>query len=134
MSELSEVEYKIIDLVLQGLEKTAIAKQLGISRSWLYTVLNKTHVQLELERRRNELKKTANDKIVTNVCTLVDNMLDMAMNSSDQRVKYNANKYLLDRILGSPTTAKEDKGIDTDNKTTNAVDLKKEIEALKVIK
>ena len=135
MPEVTELESKIVDMVMQGIEKTKIAKNLGVSRSWLYKILNKSEVIAELESRRKQLRKTACDKITNNVNHLVDNMLEMANNSSDNRVRFNANKYLLDRVLGTPVSAYKEDIVDNDaNKEKDANTLKKEIDDIKKLR
>lgn len=61
-------------------------------------------------------------------------VINLAINSTDQRVKLQAIKYLMDRALGTPTIAKEDVNNidDKDNKDTNT--LKKEIDDIKNLK
>lgn len=61
-------------------------------------------------------------------------MFDLAYKSSDQRVKYNAIKYLLDRSLGVPTTAKEEDNSDDKEKNKDVNDLKKDLEEIKSLK
>ena len=133
MPEITELQSKIIDMVLEGYEKTKIAKELNIARSWLYKILDKPEVKAELEARRAHLRKSANDKITGKVNTLADEMLKLATTSTDQRVKYNAIKYLLDRSLGVPTAAKDTAEVVDDIKT-NGNDLKKELDELKNLK
>ena len=121
MSNVSEMQSNVIDLMLEGHKMTEIAKETGIYRSQLYRWLKNEEFKAELESRRAQLRKSANDKITGKVDYLADEMLKLAKESTDQRVKYNAIKYLLDRSLGVPTAAKED----------NSNQLKKELEDIK---
>lgn len=134
MSDINEIQSNVIDLILEGHKMTEIAKETGIYRSQLYRWLDKEEFKAELESRRAQLRKSAKDKITGQVNTLADEMLKLAMNSTDQRVKLQAIKYLMDRALGIPTAAKED--INThgkdNNKDTNT--LKKELEDIKNLK
>lgn len=134
MKGITEEQSQMIDLILEGKKMTEIAKELGIYRSQLYRWIDKQEIKAELEARRVQLRKSANNKITGQVGNLVDRMLDIAVNSTDSRVKYNAIKYLLDRALGTPAVAKEeDTGGDKDtNKDDNA--LKKEMEEIKNLK
>lgn len=131
MSSINEIQSNVIDLILEGHKMTEIAKETGIYRSQLYRWLNNEEFKAELESRRIQLRKSARDKITGKVNTLADEMLNLAMNSTDQRVKMQAIKYLLDRALGTPTIAKEEDSSDKDknNKDTNA--LKAEMEEIK---
>lgn len=135
MSSISEIQSNVIDLILEGHKMTEIAKETGIYRSQLYRWLNNTEFKAELETRRAQLRKSAKDKITGQVNTLADEMLNLAMNSTDQRVKYNAIKYLLDRSLGVPTAAKEDSSSnDTGDKSKDTNTLKKELDDIKNLK
>lgn len=137
MDFVSEQKSRMIDMIMEGRRMTEIAKELGIYRSQLYRWLKDEKVIAELEARRVQLRKNAKDKITGRVDFLTSEMLEMAANSTDQRVKFNAIKYLLDRSLGIPTVSKEDdKILDDNNKDKDANALKKELEdiKLKVIK
>ena len=132
MSNVSEMQGNVIDLMLEGHKMTEIAKETGIYWSQLYRWLKNEEFKAELESRRAQLRKSANDKITGKVDYLADEMLKLAKESTDQRVKYNAIKYLLDRSLGVPTAAKEDNsdpGDNNNNKDSNQ--LKKELEDIK---
>lgn len=132
MSDINEIQSNVIDLILEGHKMTEIAKETGIYRSQLYRWLDKKEFKAELESRRAQLRKSAKDKITGQVNTLADEMLKLAMNSTDQRVKLQAIKYLMDRALGVPTAAKEDNidhGDSDKNKDSNQ--LKKELEDIK---
>lgn len=134
MSSINEIQSNVIDLILEGHKMTEIAKETGIYRSQLYRWLNNEEFKAELESRRAQLRKSAKDKITGKVNTLADEMLNLAMNSTDQRVKMQAIKYLLDRALGTPTISKEDDntGDKGQNKDDNA--LKKDLEEIKNLK
>lgn len=132
MSNMEEIKSKVIDDILEGKKMTEIAKENGLYRSILYRWLKDDAFKAELEARRAQLRKSASDKITGRVNNLVDKMLDLAENSTDNRVKYNAIKYLLDRALGTPVAAKEDVnnvGNDKDNKDANT--LKQELDDIK---
>ncbi|MDB2089429.1 helix-turn-helix domain-containing protein [Clostridium paraputrificum] len=132
MSNVSEMQSNVIDLMLEGHKMTEIAKETGIYRSQLYRWLKNEEFKAELESRRAQLRKSANDKITGKVDYLADEMLKLAKESTDQRVKYNAIKYLLDRSLGVPTAAKEDNSNPGDNdKNKDSNQLKKELEDIK---
>lgn len=135
MNILSKQQSDMIDMILEGNTMTDIAKEIGVHRSTLYVWKDLDFVRAELEERRRQLRKAARDKITGRVNKCLDNLIDMADNSTDQRVKYNANKYLLDQCLGAPATVKEEKIIDgKDNKNADTNTLKKEIEDIKNLK
>lgn len=131
MPEITELQSKIIDMVLEGYEKTKIAKELNIARSWLYKILDKPEVKAEMEARRAQLRKAANDKITGKVGSLAEEMLDLALNATDQRVKLQAIKYLMDRALGTPTIAKDEDNASGNKDDKNKNDLKNDLEEIK---
>lgn len=134
MSDINEIQSNVIDLILEGHKMTEIAKETGIYRSQLYRWLDREAFKAELESRRAQLRKSAKDKITGQVNVLADEMLKMALNSTDQRVKLQAIKYLLDRSLGIPTAAKEDNKAPSDDKNKDTNTLKKELEDIKNLK
>lgn len=134
MSEVTDLQSKIIDLILEGHKMTDIAKETGVRRTQIYRWLDREEFKAELETRRAQLRKSARDKITGQVNVLADEMLKMALNSTDQRVKLQAIKYLLDRSLGIPTAAKEETVIDDTNKVNDNNTLKKELDDIKKLK
>lgn len=121
-------------MILEGTEKTKIAKELNIARSWLYKIIGKPEFKAELEARRAHVRKAARDKITGRVNKCLDNILDLADNSTDMRVKYNANKYIVDQVIGTPIGFKEDIIVSSDNPDKDTNTLKQEIADLKLIK
>ncbi|MGL5153093.1 MAG: helix-turn-helix domain-containing protein [Clostridium sp.] len=133
MSDINEVQSKVIDLILEGHKMTEIAKETGIYRSQLYRWLDKAEFKAELEARRAQLRKSAADKITGQVNTLADEMLKLAIKSTDQRVKLQAIKYLMDRALGIPAIMKDTTTTDTTSEI-NTNSLEKELEEIKKLK
>ena len=122
----------MIDLLLQGEQITDIAKIVGVNRSTIYVWKDKPYIKAELDRRRQDLKKTAHNLITRDICTYVDNIKDLANNSTDHRVRLQANKYLIDQCLGSPTAAKEETiNTDTGDKDKDSNTLKNELNEIK---
>jgi hypothetical protein len=62
-------------------------------------------------------------------------MKKLANSSTDIRVKFQANKYLIDQCLGSPSAAKEDSNNNSTGKeNADPNTLKKELEDIKNLK
>ena len=135
MNIITKEQSEMIDLILLGHSIPDIAKNvLKLHPSTLYSWLHKDSVVAELEERRKALRKAARDKITGNVNKCLDNMLDLANNSSDTRIRFQANKYILDQGRGIPKALIESvsKGVEDKEKDVNT--LKKEIENLKLVK
>lgn len=127
---------RMIDLLLSGVAVSEIAKVLNVSRQTIYAWKEITEVKAELERRRTHIKKTAQDKIISNVTTCIENMYDMANQKTDQRVRFQANKYIIDQALGSPSSSNKEQITSTglDNSVMDKNNLKEEIEDIKKLK
>lgn len=135
MSVINFDKDRMIDMLLSGINIAEIARTLNVSRQTIYAWKKEKEVEAELERRREQLKKSAQDKITNDIGTYVDNMKALACNSTDIRVKFQANKYLIDQCLGSPSAAKEENKISgegSEEKDTNT--LKKELDDIKNLK
>lgn len=135
MSVINLDKDRMIDMLLSGINIAEIARTLNVSRQTIYAWKKETEVEAELERRREQLKKSAQDKITNDICTYVDNMRELACNSTDIRVKFQANKYLIDQCLGSPSAAKvEDKTPGEGKEGGDPNTLKAELEDIKNLK
>lgn len=129
---LTEKHFEAIRYILEGKNTSEVAKLCNVSRTAIYNWLSDKDFKAELEERRSMLKKSAKDKITSKVDSLTDEMLKLAMNSTDQRVKLQAIKYLLDRALGVPTASKEDENTSSnDDKSKDTNTLKAELEDIK---
>ncbi|WP_252239001.1 helix-turn-helix domain-containing protein [Clostridium sp. VAP51] len=137
MSVINMDQDKMIDMILSGESIAEIARKLNVARSTIYTWKEKENIKAELESRRQQLKKTGQDKISSDICTYINNMKEMANQKTDNRVRFQANKYLIDQCLGSPTAAKEEvktsNGKDNPDKNTLKAELE-DIKNLKVVK
>lgn len=135
MNIITKEQSEMIDLILLGHSITDIAKNvLKLHPSTLYSWLHKDSVVAELEERRKALRKAARDKITGNVNKCLDNMLDLANNSSDTRIRFQANKYILDQAIGIPKALIESVSNGVEDKEKDVNTLKKEIENLKLVK
>jgi hypothetical protein len=80
------------------------------------------------------LKKVGREKIVQTVEKCVDNVIEIANSCSDPRVKLQANKYLIDQAIGSPSSSHKDDNEDDENKNVDTNQLKAELEDIKNLK
>lgn len=103
---LTEQQSEMIDYIIAGNSKTDTAKLIGVSRQTVYEWLKLNEVKQEKQKRLNDIKKEAKNKIATKVDNCIDVIYDIAMKSKDMRTKFQAAKYLCDQFIGSPTTEK----------------------------
>lgn len=134
MNIISKEQDMMIELILSGANITEIAKKIGCTRQSIYTWKDKPHIKAEIEARRYELKRSAHNNITKDICTYVDNIKDLACNSTDQRVRLQANRYLIDQCLGVPTAAKDESIITGDESNKDVNTLKQEMEQIKNFK
>ncbi|WP_252224590.1 MULTISPECIES: helix-turn-helix domain-containing protein [unclassified Clostridium] len=134
MSIINIDKDRMIDMLLSGISIAEIARKLNVSRQTIYAWKKEKEVEAELESRRQQLKKTGQDKISSDICTYIDNMKEMACQKTDNRVRFQANKYLIDQCLGSPTAAKEEVKTLNGKENTDTNTLKQEIEDIKNLK
>lgn len=101
---LTEEQSKMIELVIKGRNITDIAGIVHKSRTTIYNWLELDVVKEELENRRTEMKKAAKDRIATEANSCIDEIVDMAHNCKDNRIRFQANRYLVDHYLGAPSS------------------------------
>lgn len=77
---LDQRQRKMIALIQDGKSITEIATVLNVSRRTVYNWLEKEEIKSELDNKK----------------ALIAEMVDLAKNSEDKTIKYNAIKYLLD--------------------------------------
>ena len=106
---ITEQQSQMIDLLIQGEQKTNIATRLGVSRQTIYAWLQLKEVKKEKQKRLNDIKKEAKNKIATKVDNCIDVIYEIALKSKDTRTKFQAAKYLCDQFIGSPTAEKTEK-------------------------
>lgn len=118
---LGEKHYKCINLLIEGNKITEISKMLPASRQAIYNWLDDEEFKAELDKQRQEIKKRGQDKILAKFDTYIDKIHNIAMNSSSDNVKLNALEFLVEHIIGKPTS-KIEQSI-TDNKNNNDIDI-----------
>ena len=124
----------MIDMLLSGSTIKSIADACKVSRQTIYSWKSENLVKAELERRRAALKKSAQDKIVANVGECIDNMYAMANQKTDQRVRFQANKFIIEHALGKASTGIDANAVvDEEGKNTKtANELQAELDDIKL--
>lgn len=133
---ISQQQEDMISMILKGENITAIAKKINVTRSTIYSWLNKDFIKNELDRRRKDIVNQGNNYILKDAKSYIDNIKALAKDKSDKRVCLAANQYLLNRIYGNPTSVIESNGEDNSNiLDTNELELElKKFKQLKRIK
>lgn len=128
---LTEEQSKMIDLLIKGRNITDISKLVNKSRTTIYNWMELPEVKEELENRRTEMKKAAKDRIATEANSCIDEIVDMAHNCKDNRIRFQANRYLVDHYLGAPSSKElnnDDGNGGNDNKFVDIDEMLKSIE------
>ena len=118
---LGEKHYKCINLLIEGNKITEIAKMLPASRQAIYNWLDDEEFKAELDKQRQEIKKRGQDKILAKFDTYIDKIHDIALTSTSDNVKLNALEFLVEHVIGKPTSKQEI--ITSDNKDNSAVNI-----------
>lgn len=111
---LNEKQEKMISMIIQGETIAGIARSINVTRSTIYSWLSKDNIKTELNRRRQDIVNQGNNYILKDVKSYIDNIKELANDSSDKRVKLAANQYLMNRVYGNPTAV-----VETYNEGTN---------------
>jgi transposase len=123
----------MITMLIEGERITDIARKIGVSRTSIYTWKDNDEVKAELNRRTQDIKNQGNAYILKDVRTYIDEIKNIAKNSTDQRVKLSANRYLLDRTLGTPTTT-GDEDMDNNSDSVNENELEEQLKKFRNMK
>ena len=119
---ITEQQSKMIDYLIEGEPKTDIANKLGVSRQTIYAWLQLKEVKKEKQKRLDDIKKEAKNKIATKVDNCIDVIYEIALKSKDTRTKFQAAKYLCDQFIGSPTAEKTEKAEESNEITVHLED------------
>ena len=134
---ITDKQNKMINMLIEGVPKLTIAKDLKISRQTIYDWMDKEEIKLEIGRRRQKMCEEALGQVKGDTNKLLAELEKMALTSENESIKVQCINSLLDRILGKATAKQEielsnaDNNIDVDldslldNKDSNVIDLDK---------
>lgn len=101
---LAEKHFKAIDLIIEGKNLTDISKILKVSRTSIYNWLKDKEFNNELDKRKQEIKSKGMDKMLCELELHLNNISDLALNSSSDAVRLNASSFYVEHVLGKATT------------------------------
>lgn len=101
---LAEKHLKVIDLIIEGKNLTDISKILKVSRTSIYNWLKDKEFNNELNKRKQEIKSKGMDKMLCELELHLNNISDLALNSSSDAVRLNASSFYVEHVLGKATT------------------------------
>ena len=117
---LTEKQNKMIQMLVEGKTKTAIAKELKMSRQTIYDWLKIDEISPELDRRRQIMCNEALGEAKSDVKKLLAELERLALTSESESIRVQCINSLLDRILGRPSTKSE---ISIDKATESDIEL-----------
>lgn len=118
---LTDKQNKAINMLFEGMDKTRIAEELGISRTTLYKWFKDDDFIAERHRREQEFCKNALSDLKGNAKKLLDEVEKLAYTADSEAIRLQALQSLLDRIFGKASTKSE---ISIEKTTEKDIDLK----------
>lgn len=129
--QLAEKHFKAIEYIIKGENLSNVAKLTGVSRTALYNWLEEENFKAELNRQRQEIKDSAKERINANIGVYIAQLHEIATTSQSEKARIEANIYLLNRVLGTPTRVQQD--ITEDNKEeNNNIDIESVLEEIDI--
>lgn len=131
---LAEKHLKAINFIIEGKNITDIAKILNVSRAAIYNWLKDKDFNNELDKRKQEIKSKGMDKMLCELDLHLNNISDLALNSSSDAVRLNASSFYVEHVLGKATAKietssnnkEEEKEVNIDdllNEVNNIIDI-----------
>lgn len=125
---LDETRLKAIDLLIAGTTtKVEIAKMCGMSRTWLYDIMDEPEVVAEMNRRLQRIKTFGENQLKATLQDRINNIIALATNAESEKVRLDASIYLTNRVLGNTTTKLD---ISASTKQTEQVDFDAELDEI----
>lgn len=132
--QLNEKHYKCIELILQGLKYTEIAKKVPCSRQAIYDWLGDSDFMDELDNQRQEIKTQANNKILAKVDNYRSKIEELAENAMSETVRLNALEFLFEVVNGKASQKVEQTVSDKRNTNDDLIDLDSKLTKLPIDK
>lgn len=130
---LNDKQYEAIDyLVTSGKTKQEIAKAVGTSERTLYRWINDEEFKAEWQKRidyfQTNLQKEAKSRMSSKLGMAIENIIELANNSSSDKIKLDANVFIYESLLGKATTKIAD--VTEESKDDTAPDINSMLEEL----
>lgn len=100
ITHITEQQENMITLLIMGENVTDIAKKIGVNRNTIYLWLERDYIQAELKHRRTEIAEKANQLILKDLGTYINNIKELAGDRTDKKVCLAANQFLVNCVYG----------------------------------
>ncbi len=132
---LDKRQMKAMDLLLSGETITDTAKIVGVERKTIYRWKEREEWNVEWDKRIQEIKTEGNNRITNNLDRYVTELEKIAMKGKSEKNRVDALQYLINRILGSPTSKVQDISDSKDkNNNVDTEQINKEFNRYRAVK
>jgi transposase-like protein len=105
---LDQKKLTAIELLIRGdMSKTDIAEKVGIHRTTLYGWLDDEEFKKAFNDTLQKIKLYGENTIKAHLEKSVNNIFVLANTSESEKIRFEANQYLIDRVLGKTTSKQE---------------------------
>lgn len=109
--ELTDQQLKAIEILSMGSTNQDAATVVGVGLRTIVHWKSNPLFKAELNRQKEINKKNVDDRIINYADTLILNILDLAKKAKSEKVRLDANIYLLNRLAGTPIAKVETKEV-----------------------
>lgn len=122
---------KAVEYYLMGLNITEIAKRVGVSRDTIYSWMKRKEWTKKVNEYTRAAKSQAEDKIKGKTLYYMSELEKIADSTENDNTKVDIYKYLINRVLGTPTSKVETK---VEDNTQQGIDINNALAKLKEMK
>jgi hypothetical protein len=108
MKKNDERYERVIDLYLEGKSIVDINKITGVSRPTIYKLLDDPEYKAVMDKRLHDLRTQGQKRLENKLNSYVDELENIALTSDNENTKKDCLMYLVNRILGTPTSKTQD--------------------------
>lgn len=130
---LDERQIRAVYLTVKGLNKSAIAREIGVNVKTIRAWSEKEEFKAEVEKLLERQKLSVEETIEKNIEPIMSRMLGIALTSDSEKTSLDACIYLINRLLGTPTAKTQEVKEEVDNKEESIEDILEEIKGDKII-
>lgn len=116
MKKNDERYERVIDLYLEGKSIVDIHKITGVSRPTIYKILDNEEYKVVIDKRLQDIRNQGQNRLNNKLNKYVDELENIALTSENENTKKDCLIYLLNRVLGTPTSKIEQTTEDKDKK------------------
>jgi len=130
---LDERKIKCVELHSKGLGCTEIAKTVGISRNTYYEWMKMESVKAEARRLEQDLISSTRAALIGYGSKAVEMLKTLAETSDSEKVRLDASKTLLDKVISNAVKISVDDDRDSDEITVDMLDNIIEMERVEIL-